>query len=82
MQSFDRLYLLGMCSVSSCPMPFTNFLILLVLTSPPVLLSTLSYLLRFLSFTQLVYIYPTVILFMSSLFYILKFPGQNLENLI
>ena len=82
MQSFDRLYLLGMSSVSSCPMPFTTCFILLVLTSPPVLPTTRSHLLRFLLFTQLVYIYPSVIRFMSSLFYILKFPGQNLENLI
>ena len=83
MQSFDRLYLLGMCSVSSCPMPFSTCFILLVLTSLPVLPTTLSHLLRFHSFTQLVYIYyPSVIRFMSSVFYILKFPAQNLENLI
>lgn len=85
MQSFDRLYLLGMCSVSSCPMPFTTCFILIVLTSPPVLLTTLSHLLRFLSLSQsvpLVHVYPSVIRFMSSLFYILKFLGPNLENLV
>lgn len=85
MQSFDRLYFLGMFSVSTCPMPFTTCFVLLVLTSPPVLPTTLSHLLRFLSLTQsipLVYIYPSFIRFMSSLFYILKFHGPNLENLI
>ena len=77
LQSFDRLYLLGMSSVSSCPMPFTTWFILLVLTSPPVLPTTLSHLLRFLSFTQLVYIYPSVILFMFSLFCILNFQDKT-----